>query len=667
MKKFRIIALLLFIGILIQSVSAATPEENAAFEALDNWATTMSQYLAATPSMPGKSTPYGKGPIPGATELIDVVKNGPGLVCGISIVMVTNARLGLVLRYNEASDAGNYEDVEKLADLMKKIDILHSRLSVACENYFFGKDTPAGKAKAEAEEKGEEEDINLDDLNIVLKRVNGVEGELDDYEKRVDEYLKSYSLGDSYLLRPFKLNCSEIDTFIKEMNPYIVFLTKKRKELDSSIYAAYNLKIGSTGRLAVYKLVDRLDKELYDILFLIEFLRVKRKELDCGEVEISCNIEEFVERREEFTIPDSVPSYVYQNFLNSKVNIHCGMWKIVKISTTIDPKGGSTTDVEVDKKSAHVYGIRLDEKGKLSSDIIDGGWEDPDFNIYLTPDELEKIYKAKDPLAAFLEAWGKTIKFEGTATRTRVKAGALNLANNIRNKIQSSITPDKPAPKLSWQMPALPNPKLPSASTLGALPLQLGKFALNKIGILPKPQPKPEASCDIRGIPYNCYRGTLSLSPKSVNRGGTVNVKSNGFSFSGSVTLLLESVSGARTMLRVKGKTVNSNTYEFNANIPSGQYKVSAIVEKGAIDDFADSKDTLTVSYTAPRNVPGKLGESCDNRKCASGLVCGAPYTYGASGMRQAPGYGYTCISTSQFNTLCVGRGNSPPPWHCIT
>lgn len=368
---------------------------------------------------------------------------------------------------------------------------------------------------------------------------------------------------------------------------------------------------------------------------------------------ISCDMESLLERDLR------IPAQLAQSYAHEKVNLQCGMWKIVSISTTIGPKG-STTDVKVDDSSVHAYGIMFDEEGKISDQIIDGGWDDPDLEVYLDNGTLNDINSAEDPTAKLLEEWGKSIKFKGKTAKSQAKTGLLNLANNIKNKLPAA----KPA--LGWQMPKIPSPKLPKPSTLGQIPLQLGKFTLNKLGLAKKPEPKPEAKCTIRGIPYNCYRGTLSLAPRSVQRGSTVEVEASGFSFSGSVTLLAESISGGKTMMKIKGAKVNSNTYSFKAAIPSGKYKISVVVEKGAVDDFADSSDTLTVySAGVPSRVPGKLGESCDNRKCAPGLFCGAPYTWGG-GLRQAPNYGYICKDLKEYSTLCIGKGNSPPAWKCI-
>ena len=267
----RILLGIFLFELLCTPVFAATDEENAAHEALEIWVTTMKDYLAATPTS--------SGPVPGATELMAVVQNGPDLVCGISIVMVRDARLGLILRYNKASDNGDTESVKKLADLMGKLQTLSERLEVACTNYFdakagiiYGESGAAGEEEEDEEE--EEEDINSDDLRIAREKVKKVKDVFEPTKSDVIEYLENYGLL-GWLLKQPDLNSSDLDKVWQTMEEYRKFLEAKIKELEQTIWAAYNLKIGSEGRIAVFKLVNEIESELIDTMFLLEYLRIK--------------------------------------------------------------------------------------------------------------------------------------------------------------------------------------------------------------------------------------------------------------------------------------------------------------------------------------------------------------------------------------------------------
>lgn len=68
-------------------------------------------------------------------------------------------------------------------------------------------------------------------------------------------------------------------------------------------------------------------------------------------------------------------------------------------------------------------------------------------------------------------------------------------------------------------------------------------------------------------------------------------------------------------------------------------------------------------AVTPPANC-GQLGEQCNNRACAQGLTCAAPREFVNGQWRPVD---YRCIDNSQFQALCVGRGNTPAAWSCIS
>ncbi len=60
----------------------------------------------------------------------------------------------------------------------------------------------------------------------------------------------------------------------------------------------------------------------------------------------------------------------------------------------------------------------------------------------------------------------------------------------------------------------------------------------------------------------------------------------------------------------------------------------------------------------------GQLGEQCNNRGCLSG-ICGAPKEQNADG--QWGFWNYRCLDQQQYDANCVGRGNTPAAWSCLT
>lgn len=60
----------------------------------------------------------------------------------------------------------------------------------------------------------------------------------------------------------------------------------------------------------------------------------------------------------------------------------------------------------------------------------------------------------------------------------------------------------------------------------------------------------------------------------------------------------------------------------------------------------------------------GNVGEQCNNRGCFSGM-CASQKTQNSDGRW---GYwDYKCIDQRQYDAYCVGRGNTPPAWGCLT
>lgn len=95
----------------------------------------------------------------------------------------------------------------------------------------------------------------------------------------------------------------------------------------------------------------------------------------------------------------------------------------------------------------------------------------------------------------------------------------------------------------------------------------------------------------------------------------------------------------------VKGCTVLRQAFTFVAN-PIGRWFVRRA--------------------TPPPQQPSscaQLGEDCSQRACSTG-VCAAPREYVNGQWRTV---NWRCIDQQDYNQYCVGRGNTPAPWGCVT
>ncbi len=81
------------------------------------------------------------------------------------------------------------------------------------------------------------------------------------------------------------------------------------------------------------------------------------------------------------------------------------------------------------------------------------------------------------------------------------------------------------------------------------------------------------------------------------------------------------------------------------------------------ITAFIARRKAPTPPPPKPQPDCGQVGEQCNNRACWTG-ICGAP----RENINGQWGYfNYRCIDQSEFNADCVGRGNAPPAWSCLT
>jgi len=78
---------------------------------------------------------------------------------------------------------------------------------------------------------------------------------------------------------------------------------------------------------------------------------------------------------------------------------------------------------------------------------------------------------------------------------------------------------------------------------------------------------------------------------------------------------------------------------------------------------FIAKKQAPTAPAPKPAPNCGNVGEQCNNRACFSGM-CGAPEENVNGQWRHV---NYRCIDQSTYTANCLGQGNTPPAWHCIT
>jgi len=538
-----------------------------------------------------------------------------------------------------------------------------------------------------------------------LSSITNARGIIEDYGKAAEYKLMNqiyYNVkreeAKKLLVKNFEEKCSEYfkDSILRELKGILHEIIEGRRKLQSHLKAAKGNPEISTGEKNHLNYYDQqlatMEKGYKKAEKWIEnFWKCHCK----NSTKVSCDMDKFINSEEAYAV--NIPSDIAESIAYKHINVECGMYKITSMVLTLGAGGGTTT-YEIDDSSVHRYGVIVDEDGKLAEQIVDGGWEDPEMVVQIGVEVLNEIVYAEDPYTTALDAWGNTIKLKGTVPETQIKAGLLNMATVIAKKkpqIPTALawTPPpmpftgrinkgpgvvgqqipvagQPAPRVNTgpgvigqQIPVI-KPKIPSPKVLLPVAWQLPKQILKPI--LPKP-PVPAAQCYIRGIPYNCYRGTLSISPTTVERGKLVTVKANGYTFPSSMTLIAEPVGSGSygyTLMKINGNRVNSNTYTFNANLPAGQWMVAVIGDNRPMKDFADSKQTLTVSGMPAVGTIGQAGESCDNRKCAAGLFCGSKFVYGANNRRQTTTY--NCYELKFYSSYCIGIGNTPPAYQCI-
>lgn len=100
-----------------------------------------------------------------------------------------------------------------------------------------------------------------------------------------------------------------------------------------------------------------------------------------------------------------------------------------------------------------------------------------------------------------------------------------------------------------------------------------------------------------------------------------------------------------------------------------GKLKSSGCTVVRKIFTFFSSPITRFVARQAtppppPASTCAPVGGSCNQNGCARGGICASPNEYINGRWQHA---NWRCIPESQYNALCVGRGNSRPAWDCLT
>jgi len=78
---------------------------------------------------------------------------------------------------------------------------------------------------------------------------------------------------------------------------------------------------------------------------------------------------------------------------------------------------------------------------------------------------------------------------------------------------------------------------------------------------------------------------------------------------------------------------------------------------------FAAKKVAPSLPPPKPKPNCGNVGEQCNNRGCVSGM-CGAPKENVNGQWRYV---NYRCIDQKTYTANCLGKGNTPPAWQCLT